>query len=220
MSITEILTRKQISFYSNFEQGKSYTSCMWTMLDSVLRGGIASWPQAFLGLAPKHLSVHRHLWRKQHALFNILHSWFFKPRTSLAKLIVFMSYYLLMAPKISVCNSWKLLCSTANLVFYKLVYICACYLIMLENISGIFSVISLAQPFYKVKRAEASGVHLSSVTNLDLKTHLPFSRWQCQQQCCLLSGWYERWTSICQPLTKPLKICLVRQGVSPKTCWH
>lgn len=95
---------------------------------------------------------------------------------SLTKLVVFMSYYLLMTPKISVCNSWKLLRSTTNLVFYKLIYICTCYLILLESISDIFSVVSLAQPFYKVKTAEGPGVHLSSVTNLGLKTHLPFSR--------------------------------------------
>lgn len=222
MNITEMLTRKQISFYSRFEQGKSYTSSVWTMLDSGLRGGIVSWPQASLGLAPKHLSVHRHLWRKKHALFNILHSWFFKPRTSLAKLVVFMSYYLLMTPKISVCNSWKLRCSTTNLVFYKLIHICTRYLILSENISdNIFFCCLLSSAIYKIKRAEAFGVHLSSVTNLGLKTHLPFSRWQSQQQCCLLSNWPLRWTSICQSLTKPLKIsvCLVRQGVSPKTCW-
>lgn len=30
---------------------------MWTMLDSGLKDGIASWPQASLGLAPKHVSV-------------------------------------------------------------------------------------------------------------------------------------------------------------------
>jgi len=34
--------RKHISFYSRFEQPKSYTSCMWTTLDSGLRSGIAS----------------------------------------------------------------------------------------------------------------------------------------------------------------------------------
>lgn len=88
-----------------------------------------------LGLAPKHLSVHRHLRRKEHTLFNILHRCFSKSRTSLAKLVVFVSYYLLMTCKISVCTSWKLLCSTTNLLFYKLIYICTCYLILLENIS-------------------------------------------------------------------------------------
>lgn len=171
---------------------------MWTMLDSGLRGGIASWPQASLRLAPKHLSVHRHLWKKQHALVNILHTWFFKPRTSLAKSVVFMSYYLLMTPKISVCNSWKLLCSMTNLVCYKLIYTCTCYLILLGSISdNIFSVVSLAQPFYKVKSVEASGFHLNSVTNSGLKRHLPSSRWQSQQQCCLLSNWPVRRTSIC-----------------------
>lgn len=74
INITEMPTRKQISFYSRFEQGESYTSYMWTMPDSGLRGGIASRPQASLGMAPKHLSAHRHLWRKKHALFNIPHS--------------------------------------------------------------------------------------------------------------------------------------------------
>lgn len=57
MNITETLTRKQISFNSRFEQGKSYTSCMWTTLDSGLKDGIASGPQTLLGLAAKHVSV-------------------------------------------------------------------------------------------------------------------------------------------------------------------
>lgn len=129
---------------------------------------------------------------------------FFYPRTLLAKWVVFMNYYLLMTPKISVHNSRKLLCSTINLVFYKLIHICTSYFILLEIFQiTFFSVISFAQPFYKVKRAKAFGFHLSSVMNLGLKTHLPFSRWQSWQQCCLLFNWSMTWTNICQPLTKP-----------------
>lgn len=135
MSIIEMLTRKQISFYNRFEQDKSYTSYMWTMPDNGLRGGIASQPQASLGLPPKLFSIHRQLRRRQHASSDILHSWF-KPRTSLAKLVVFMSlYYLLMTHKVSVCNRWKCQCCTTDLVFYKLIYICTYYLILSENIS-------------------------------------------------------------------------------------
>lgn len=57
MNITETLTRKQISFNRRFEHGKSYISYVWTMLDSRLKDGIASWPQASLGLDPKCVSV-------------------------------------------------------------------------------------------------------------------------------------------------------------------
>lgn len=55
MNITN--THKKISFNSRFEQGKSYTGYTWTTLDSGLKDGIASWPQASLGLAAKHVSV-------------------------------------------------------------------------------------------------------------------------------------------------------------------
>lgn len=57
MNVTETLTRNQISYNSRFEHSKSYISYMWTMLDSGLKDGIASWPQACLGLAPKHISI-------------------------------------------------------------------------------------------------------------------------------------------------------------------
>lgn len=46
-----------------------------------------------------------------------------------------------------------------------------------RNISdNVFFCHLLCSAMYKVKRAKASGFHLSSVMNLGLKTHLPFSR--------------------------------------------
>lgn len=134
MNITN--THKKISFNSRFEQGKSYTGYTWTTLDSGLKDGIASWPQASLGLAAKHVSVIDISGGRSMPYSTTFMAHFFKIRTSLTMLVAIRSYYLLISqtPKISVHNSWKLLHSITNFVFYKPIYKCTCCSILLENI--------------------------------------------------------------------------------------